>query len=66
MTRRLFGGIAALFCVGLLVPSAAACINDRESIKSEKEFKSRYIEQQPPNTTTPPTCCPRSGSLSVP
>lgn len=32
--------------VALMVLPASACINDRESIKAEKEFKSQY-EAQP-------------------
>lgn len=30
------------------VTTASACINDSESLQSEKEFKSTYIEKAPP------------------
>jgi hypothetical protein len=33
--------------------TATACINDRESPKHEKEFKSNYLEQQPPGAEGP-------------
>ncbi len=49
---RLFG---ALILLGFLASAATACINDRESDKAEKEFKSRYIDQQVPKNTAPET-----------
>ena len=30
------------------IGTASACLNDRESLQSEKEFKSTYIEKAPP------------------
>jgi hypothetical protein len=57
---RLFG---AWLCLGLFAPAATACINDRESEKAEKEFKSRYIDQQKPDTT--PTTTPENRLLTV-
>jgi hypothetical protein len=36
--------VAALL---VLAPAAPACINDRDIVRSEQEFKSRYQEQQP-------------------
>jgi hypothetical protein len=49
--------------VALLVPTslASACINDRESEKSEKEFKSRYIEVPAPTPQSEPA--PSDNSL---
>jgi hypothetical protein len=39
---------APALLLAIHVPAAFACINDRESLKSEKEFKSSYIEQPMP------------------
>ncbi len=41
--------------MAVFVPGLAACINDRESDKAEKEFKSRYIDQQTPKNGVPAT-----------
>lgn len=43
--RSLLVALLAVFCLALIVAPATACINDREVIQAEKEFKSRYIEQ---------------------
>ena len=57
--RRLL--LAAVFVLAS-VSIAPACINDRESNKSEKEFKSNYLEQ-PVQPTSPPE--PESNLLVV-
>ncbi len=44
--------------LGSAVPPAAACLNDRESIRAEKEFKSSYQENQTPAPTYQPNSTP--------
>jgi hypothetical protein len=56
MALSFFRSLGACVCVLYAASSAAACINDRESDKAEKEFKSRYIEQQAPGSS--PTSSP--------
>ena len=48
--------VPALFLAAQAQP-ALACINDRESLQSEKEFKSSYIEKEtpPPQYEPPPS-----------
>jgi len=58
MTRKLIRLFGAVIVLGLFTSVAAACINDRESEKAEKEFKSRYIDQLVPKDgvpTSPPS-----------
>lgn len=62
--------LLALFCLALVVAPASACINDREVIQAEKEFKSRYIEQTPqpeyqPEPGTPSNLLVFGGAGSV-
>ncbi len=40
--------MAAAVILAVFAPAASACINDREVIATEKEFKSSYIDQQVP------------------
>ena len=45
-----------LLTVGVFVAAAStatACINDRESPRHEKEFKSNYLDQQPAGVEGP-------------
>jgi hypothetical protein len=54
--------------LALLVPSVAnACINDRESNQSEKEFKSNYLvqPQQPQSTPEPKSNLIAEGGVTV-
>jgi len=46
--RRIFLGLLTLSLVAIHVSTATACLNDREVNNAEKEFKSRYIDQSPP------------------
>ena len=45
---RWFTLVLTLAMLLAVVSPAAACINDRESLQSEKEFKSSYIEKPAP------------------
>jgi hypothetical protein len=65
MSRYCLRLLAAWLCLGVLAPAASACINDRESDKAEKEFKSRYIDQQTPTGTTPTSPAPENRVLTV-
>ena len=38
--------LLSLFVLALAAVPASACINDREVIQAEKEFKSRYLEKE--------------------
>lgn len=40
--------LAAAVILAVFAPAASACINDREVVATEKEFKSSYIDQQVP------------------
>ena len=61
---RLFLG--ALTLAALLVPAGAAtaCLNDREVERTEREFKSSYIEKQAPPTPTYPEPTPKNNLLT--
>ncbi len=58
MSRFIRVRLLTALCLAVFTGAAAACINDRESSKSEKEFKSRYND--PP--TLQPTDSPPSSS----
>jgi hypothetical protein len=47
MRLSLFRLLTPALILAAQVSMATACINDRESLRSEKEFKSSYIENQP-------------------
>jgi hypothetical protein len=55
----------ALFLAAALAPAAPACANDREIVRSEQEFKSRYLDQQPPPPSSAPSPGLRTYSLFV-
>jgi hypothetical protein len=42
MYRSLFSTCVTFVAALVFVPVAAACINDRETVRTEQEFKSRY------------------------
>ncbi len=67
MSRRFLRLLGVCLSLGLFVQVAAACINDRESDKAEKEFKSRYLDQQAPSGTSPasPSSPPENRLLTV-
>jgi len=48
MRRKRFGWLLAALCLLGLAPAATACINDGELVPTEREFRSRYQDQQPP------------------
>jgi hypothetical protein len=50
--------LTAALILHVAVPPASACLNDRESIKAEKEFKSSYQENQSPAPTYQPESTP--------
>ena len=47
--RYLISALASI----LLAQAAQACLWDREVVPAEKEFKSRYIEKEPPPAVSP-------------
>ncbi len=51
--RRAILGLSALFLLTALALPAPACVNDREVNRSEREFKSQYLEQPPAATPEP-------------
>ena len=59
MSRLIRVQLLAVMCLGIVAATATACLNDRESSKSEKEFKSHYGDP-PPAQPAEPT---RSGRL---
>jgi len=44
----ILGTLTLVMVLAVHVSMAPACINDRESLQSEKEFKSSYIEKEAP------------------
>jgi hypothetical protein len=49
--RRFLSLLFVTACLlGWTAPAALACINDEESPKHEKKFKSDYLEQPPPQS----------------
>jgi hypothetical protein len=51
--RSFLNLLIVCFIFGVCALPAVACINDRESQQSEKEFKSSYIENQTPPASPP-------------
>jgi hypothetical protein len=51
MRQLLLSALATIFFLMLAVLPARACLNDREIIQAEREFKSNY--QEPKETPTP-------------
>ena len=47
MSRTSLALFLAVMGTGVFAASAAACLNDRESAKSEREFKSHYGDPPP-------------------
>jgi hypothetical protein len=45
--NRLLLGLCALMLLAAAARPARACINDREVIRAEREFKSQYLETAP-------------------
>ena len=52
MSRFIFALFLTAAVLGAFAASASACINDRESSRSEREFKSHYGDP-PPATPAP-------------
>jgi hypothetical protein len=46
MRWQILAILTAVMLLAIHVSPAVACINDRESLQSEKEFKSSYIEKE--------------------
>ena len=65
MSRHLLHLLGACLALGLSVSTATACINDRESYKAEKEFKSHYLDQQTPQDAVPTSSPPANGLLTA-
>ncbi len=53
MCRSLKSIAMALAVLGATAAPVLACINDREVDKSEREFKSHYLDQQPTPSASP-------------
>jgi hypothetical protein len=52
---RLLRGLAAVLVLAVGAMPARACINDREVVPAEREFKSQYQQPSPaPNSSTQP------------
>lgn len=47
MHSSLFRGFFSLVAVLFLSAVASACMNDRETVPAEREFKSNYMDQKP-------------------
>lgn len=54
MRKLLVGFLVLVAVLAVAVGPALACINDRESQRSEKEFRSSYIEVEKPAYQPPP------------
>ena len=50
--------LVTLLALLVVASPATACLNDRESLQSEKEFKSGYIEIQTPAQPAPSPASP--------
>jgi hypothetical protein len=64
MKRTRFAWLLAGLCLTILVPAASACINDSDLVPSEREFKSRYEQPQPPQPEPSPGYRPLVWGLS--
>jgi hypothetical protein len=53
MRRFLFPFLATLLVLAVHVSSASACINDRDTYKAEREFKSTYEKAAPAPSPSP-------------
>jgi hypothetical protein len=53
MKRTRLGWLLAALCLTIFAPAASACINDGGLVPTEREFKSRYLDQQPPPPQNP-------------
>ncbi|HKI38352.1 MAG TPA: hypothetical protein VKA46_41265 [Gemmataceae bacterium] len=61
--RHVIVGLSGLFLLAAVALPARACINDREVNRSEREFKSQYL-QPPPAPASEPSS-PQSQGLPM-